>query len=616
MPSKKPSKKPTPKKQIPQKHNKHIALKIIVLVLIVLLGIGAFIFMHYNNKYSEYSVSPYKTQKQWQASYILPEYKPNEEITGQYEKALAAKCENGTFVGQKQDDVIAWRGIPYATQPIGDRRFRPAIAPQKSDKVYQAYYFGHTCMQPIDTTGAEMASLYPQGEDCLNLNIWSNVNGAPNKPVLVFIHGGGWLQGGTSDPLYNGQFFAQFNPDIIVVTVTYRMGMMGMINLQSFPDGADYLTSTSNNLLDLVQSLKWIKNNISAFGGDANNITIAGESAGGAAVSALCIIPTAKGLFQKAIAMSGSATQGSDIDTTTALPDALRRAFNVETVSDIQSIDFDTIHKYWDINNIDLYSLLIRDGLVYPADPYFAWETGKTKDLIIMQGHTSNEFRYFQDVFGGDEKLFDAICKTSMAVDSEYGSDEFHAALDEYKTILKGMGYSDQDIPNEYMNDKTLAIGNTYQAIQHANNGGIGYGYTFEKKYAYPEYLGAAHAIDCPYLFGTFDGVHVLGTRHDVDLALDFQKMIANFCKTGNPSTDKYQWPVYNDETRIKMMIGDNVHTAENPDGARVDAALHMLISNPKFTYMDSFAELFPVIAERYPDLYDAFVAQMLGSEK
>lgn len=594
------------------KPNQHIFIKIIILVLVVLLATFAFIFMH--RPKSEYSISPYKTQQQWQASYVLPEYKPNVEITGQYDTNLAVKCENGTFVGQKQDDVIAWRGIPYATQPVSDRRFRPAIAPKKSDKVFQAYYYGPSCMQPIDRTGGELSSQYHQGEDCLNLNIWSNVNGATNKPVLVYIHGGGWLQGGTADPLYNGQFFAQYNPDIIVVTVTYRMGMMGIINLTDFPDGADYITSTNNNLLDLVQSLKWIKKNIAGFGGDPNNITIAGESAGGAAVSALCIIPSARGLFQKAIAMSGSATQGSDIDTTYLLPDAIKRAFNTESVADIQNIDFETLQEYWDINNADLYSLLIRDDLIYPADPYFSWENGKTKDLIIMQGHTANEFRYFQDVFGGDLDFFNAISDVAALVDEEAGTDEFRSDLSDYVSALQNLGYSDSDIINQYMNDKTLSSGNTYQAIQHANNGGIGYSYTFEKEYAYPEYLGAAHAVDCAYLFGTFDGVHTLGTRHDVDLALEFQKMIANFCKTGNPSTDKYTWPTYNNDTRIKMMIGDNMRTEQNPEGARVDATMRMIQSNPKFRYMDSFATLLPLVAEHYPETYDKFITTMLDT--
>ncbi|MBR1373246.1 carboxylesterase family protein, partial [bacterium] len=153
--------------------------------------------------YGENNVSPYKTPAQWQEMNKIEEYHPNQQITGQYDKSLAADCQNGIFVGTKKDDVIAWKGIPFATQPIGDKRFKKATDPEPSDKVYEAYYFGPSCMQPIDPTG-ERSSLYEQSEACLNLNVWKNVNGEKEKPVLVFIHGGGWLQGGTADPLYNG----------------------------------------------------------------------------------------------------------------------------------------------------------------------------------------------------------------------------------------------------------------------------------------------------------------------------------------------------------------------------------------------------------------------------
>ncbi|MBP5352339.1 MAG: carboxylesterase family protein [Alphaproteobacteria bacterium] len=578
-------------------------------VIALLLGIGGYVPCGYS------AVSPYKTQAQWQEINQIEEYHPNLEITGEYDKSLAADCKNGIFVGRKQDDVIAWKGIPFATQPVGDKRFKKATDPEASDKVYEAYYFGPSCMQPIDPTG-ERSSLYEQSEACLNLNVWKNVNGAKEKPVLVFIHGGGWLQGGTADPLYNGQFFAQHNPDVILVTVTYRMGMMGIMNLSEFPDGKEYETSINNSIFDLVQSLKWIKENIAAFGGDPNNITIAGESAGGGAVSTLCTLPEAKGLFQKAIPMSGSVNQGNDMEETLALPEALKKEFGAKTVKDLQQIDFKTIQKYWDQNAIDLYSLIVRDGKIIPNDPFKLWEDGMSKDLIIMQGHTADEFRYFQAVFLGDEEMFDAVCQVWMDTDESLETEEFKTDLSQYKEALKNLGYSGKEITSRYMDDKTLSIGNTYQALEHAKNGGISYSYTFEKKYDYPEYLGAAHAIDCYYMFGTFDGVDVKGTKEEVDLALEFQKMIANFAKTGDPSTEKYAWPVYNNETRQKMMIGDNMRVETNPEKERVDAALKMMKSGKRFRYINGFAEQLPIVAERYPEVYQRYINGVLAAKQ
>ncbi len=561
------------------------------------------------------TISPYKTQEEWQQSFQMEKYVPNQEIIGKYDTNLAATCQNGTFVGRKKDDVISWKGIPFATQPVGNRRFKQAIDPQKSNKIYEAYYFGPTCMQPIDATG-EKSSLYEQSEACLNLNIWKNVNGIKNKPVLVFIHGGGWLQGGTVDPIYNGQFFAQNNPDVILVTVTYRMGMMGMINLSDFPDGKEYDTAINNSIFDLVQSLKWIKENIAAFGGDPNNITISGESAGGGAVSTLCTLPEAKGLFQKAIPMSGSVNQGNDIEKTLILPEALKKDFNVKTVKEIQDIDFKTMQNYWNQNGSQLYSLLVRDGKFIPKDPFKLWEDGMSKDLIIMQGHTADEFRYFQNVFIDDEVMFDAICQVSLDMDESFETDQFKEDLTKYKQALNNLGYQGKEIARRYMDDKSLSIGNTYQALQHSQNGGIGYSYTFEKKYDYPEYLGAAHAIDCFYMFGTFDGKEAKGTKEQVDLALEYQKMIANFVKAGNPSSEKYNWPIYNNKTRQKMMIGDNMRVESKPENERVDAALKMMNSGNRFRYINSLAEQLPVVAERYPEMFQDFMKKVADAKQ
>lgn len=126
------------------------------------------------NKTSDDIQTEYKKVDEWRASFFVPEYRPNNEITGSYDKSLAADCENGTFVGQMEEDVISWKGIPYAKQPVGELRFKRAEAPEASDKVYEAFYFGKTCMQ--DLSESERASFYEQGEDCLCLNVWNSTS--------------------------------------------------------------------------------------------------------------------------------------------------------------------------------------------------------------------------------------------------------------------------------------------------------------------------------------------------------------------------------------------------------------------------------------------------------
>lgn len=517
-----------------------------------------------------------KTSDEWKAAAVMDEYHPNKTITGNFDARLAAKCVNGTFVGKQIGDVTVWKGIPFAEQPVGDLRFRAPKAPAPSNRVYEAYHFMKSGMQSIDPD--EKASVYEQGEECLGLNIWKNTQGTDKKPVLVFIHGGGWMSGGTADSLYNGYNFANDNPDILVVTVDYRLGMLGQIDLSSFPDGAEFKGSEALCMLDLVQSLKWIKENIAAFGGDPDNVTISGESAGGGAVSMLCVMPEARGLFTKAIPMSGSVTQFNDVSNARDQIAALRKEFGANTVKDLQRIPFPKLKKWWGLNVGDIYHHPLKGNSVIEADPLDAWVRGDSSDITIMQGHTANEFRYYITVFGGLERVYDAVCKGKVLNALENGDAEYAAAYREYNDALRSAGRSEADISRAYMDDYAFNAGMLYQAEMHAKNGGKGFFYTFEKGYDGDySYMGAAHAIDCFYMFGSFDGNCALGTDEEVELSRKFQRMIANFCKTGDPSTDGLTWPEYKNDTKYRMMIGMNMRAERDPESERNAAVMKMM---------------------------------------
>ncbi len=525
-----------------------------------------------------------KTKEEWKAEYFLPEYEPNRQIFGQYDTSLAAKCVNGVFVGRKENGVSVWRGIPYAKQPTGERRFKRPEPEEPSDNLFEAYHYMKSGMQRIDPD--EIASMYEQGEDCLGLNIWTSTEGEKNKPVFVFIHGGGWMAGGTSDPLYNGYHFAKNNPDILVVTVDYRLGMLGQINLSSFPDGKDYPESEALCILDLIQSLKWIKENISAFGGDPNNVTICGESAGAGAVSMLCLMTEAKGLFSKAIAMSGSVAQFSEQSETTELVAALKEEFDCETVADLQKIPFDELKKWWSVNVEDIYHHPVRGNSLIESDPLEAWKPGDSSDLIVLQGDTVDEFQYYRRVFANIDEMFDIICEGMAVYIRENSSPQYGLEYDSYIASLNELGYSDKRVFWEFLDDHAFNAGNIYQAEMHAKNGGKGFFYTFETEYDGDyAYLGAAHAVDCYYLFGTFDGDWVFGTEEEVDLSVRFQKMIANFCKTGDPSTDGLSWQEYDEQNRYQMMIGKNMRLEKNPEKNRIDAIMKMMELSDLFRF-------------------------------
>ena len=183
-------------------------------------------------------------------------YGENKEITtNDYDSKLAATTRTGVYVGQiNENNVISWKGIPYAKQPIGDLRWKTPEERDDDNRVYEAYYFGHSSIQ--EESKDELSSLYPQGEDCLNLNVWNNkTDPSDNKPIMVWIHGGGFIQGGSCDHLYEGTHFVENNPDVIYMSIDYRTDILGFINLSCVPGADDYSESGNLGLLDEIAAL-------------------------------------------------------------------------------------------------------------------------------------------------------------------------------------------------------------------------------------------------------------------------------------------------------------------------------------------------------------------------
>ena len=200
----------------------------------------------------------------------------NKPITdGNYDKSLAVKCINGTFVGRKTENIISYKGIPFVDQqPIGNLRWKAPVDFIPDNGVYEAYHFEKMSVQDQTITDY-------QGEDCLYLNVWkADDASAVKKPVMVWIHGGAFVSGGTGIDLFDGTELVKENPDVIVVTVAYRLGVLGFLHLSHLADGKDYPDAQNLGLLDQKMAFKWIHENIAAFGGDPDNVTIWGESAG------------------------------------------------------------------------------------------------------------------------------------------------------------------------------------------------------------------------------------------------------------------------------------------------------------------------------------------------
>lgn len=561
----------------------------------------------------------YRTPEEWKERWKVAEYHPNKEITGEYDKSLAVKCSNGTFVGQTLENnmIKTWRGIPFAKIPA---RFERAVAPDKSDKIYEALYFGKSGFQEPNVE-SEPASFYEMGDlDTLTLALATGNNDLKNKPVFVYVHGGAYECGGTTDPTYDLRNLAYYYPDVIFIDITYRLGVQGHINLSMKDEAGNYIFSdyeenedkfnTANNLaiLDVIQSLRWINENIAGFGGDKNNVTVGGESAGGGLVSTLLLmasdpdnnyIKKEEGLFQKIFAMSGGINQYGTLKgnerLTTALMDFYieRKGKKPTTIKELQDLTFDDMKEYQTKNSPGAANVL--DGIVIPMDPYEVFNRCVKDDFIVMQGSTTNDYDYFKQVF---EKMYAKyeithddcgkatywyLTEPNIAKPDLVVTEQFKADLDAYLEELKNEGITDENERlNTLMSDQFLQITNYYMAQKQADNGGTSYCYAFGEPYN-GEYAkcGAGHAVDCYYLFGSFTGGKAIGTKEQVDLSRKYQEMAVNFFKYGNPSTKDLKWEPYNKETGYIMHVKVNdTRCIEGYHKNRINYAVKMTDEN------------------------------------
>ncbi len=207
--------------------------------------------------------------------------------------AETVKVEGGLLSGTVEDGLKVYRGIPYAAPPIGDLRWRPPQPAPKWEGVRAADQFGRACVQ----TNAAIADLPAPSENCLYLNVWTPAKHGDHLPVLVWIHGGGFVAGAPAEKLYHGEWLAK--KGVVVVSIAYRLGVFGFLAHPELSAESPHHVSGNYGLLDMIAGLDWVQKNISAFGGDPKKVTIQGESAGAAAVSILCASPLTKGCFAR-----------------------------------------------------------------------------------------------------------------------------------------------------------------------------------------------------------------------------------------------------------------------------------------------------------------------------
>ena len=474
-------------------------------------------------------------------------------LSGILAQSNIVQTKYGKVEGTQEDNINIYRGIPFAAPPVGELRWKAPQAPASWTGVRKCTAFSASPIQPppvpfLCWTREFIAPPSPLSEDCLYLNVWTDgTSGREKKPVFVWIYGGGFSSGSAACDVYDGKDYAKRG--VVFVSINYRVGAIGFL---AHPELTKEGNGTSGNygLLDQVAALKWVKENIAAFGGDPSRVTIAGQSAGSMAVNALIVSPYAKGLFARAIAESGGILAEGLRPAT--LPDAekaglaLQEKAGVKSIAELRALPADSILKL-SANSGVLRFGPIRDGSFLPVELEKALSEGKFNHVDFMSGWVTGDGA----LFGTPKSSKEQFIKT---IRDRYGKN-----ADQLLTLL----------PHEDSLQAAKSLGlltlvsfgalSPYKWSKYMPNSIYVYEFSHVPvdKPGFPNY-GAFHTSEVPYALHTLH----LWDRPWRPLDLSVEKTMSaywiNFIKTGNPNGSGLpKWEPYG--TGITLELGDTV---------------------------------------------------------
>lgn len=466
-------------------------------------------------------------------------------------QAQQVRIESGVVEGKTAGGVRAFLGIPYAIPPVGDLRWKAPMPPAKWTGIHKAVQFGPRCMQGPIFPDMVFRDSGPS-EDCLTLNVWTTANkkGA-NLPVMVWIYGGGFQAGGTSEPRQDGQSLAK--QGVIVVSMNYRLGIFGFLVLPELMKESAHHSAGNYGLLDQLAALEWVRRNISAFGGDPGNVTIFGESAGSFSVSALMASPLAKGLFHRAIGESGAAFGSNSLPS---LPVAARAQKDLEFVTNI--VHAKNLGELRAMPAGTLQDLVLKpatgddrtrfdqcvDGYFLPEPVPEIFASGRQNQVPLLAGWNRDEGSFAVMKEAPDRAMEDF---TTM-VKKDFG--------DKSGELLALYPASSNQIARRSMEDLAgdrFIAWSTWRWMEAQKTTGNSPVYRYRFDLAppptadKPASMGAYHSAEIPYVFGSLDVDQSHPWRaEDRVLSAQMQKFWSNFAKTGNPNGQGVpKWPEY-----------------------------------------------------------------------
>jgi para-nitrobenzyl esterase len=451
----------------------------------------------------------------------------------------------GHLRGVVVDSVAVFRGVPYAAPPVDLLRWRPPqpVKPWSDVRVANAY--GNDCMQnrlPFDSAPSDQ----PKSEDCLVLNVWAHAAKPFSAlPVMVWIHGGGFVQGSGASLVYDAVHLGQRG--VVVVTFNYRLGRFGFFAHPALMREAGNEPFGNYGLMDQIALLKWVRRNIAAFGGDPGNVTLWGESAGGASVNALLVCPAAQGLFHKAIIESGGGRddwallsqerRGKASAVATAKAFAEEAGVKADDAAALRAIPASKVLGWLSMINqqAETFSGAIVDGALVPTDVIRAFAQGKQARVPYLIGSNNYELTLLPMIGRFTKTALEAFGAARAEVTKIYDPDGGRAELDKY-----------------LINDLFFAEPARFFARTMAQSGSPAWLYRFsyvpEAKRA--KQAGATHASEVPFVFDTIGAAYAEATDQDRQTARELSDYWISFARSGDPNGgDRPVWPGYSPQT-------------------------------------------------------------------
>lgn len=490
---------------------------------------------------------------------------------------------SGSVRGLDDGRTKSWKGIPYAAPVAGPRRWLAPEPAQPAGGIIDATGYGPVCPQPINA----IIDLQPDSvfdEDCLNLNVWtaSSVNPGDAKPVMVWVHGGSYIFGASSQRVFDGQSLVSAG-DIVLVTLNYRLGPLGFLDLSSYST-PEHPFDSNLALRDVLLALRWVQDNIAEFGGDPDKVTLAGESAGGGIVTTLMTVPAAEGLFARAIAQSSPATSVYDRQrsATVAAQFLAEAGVDPKDIASVRHLATDTIVSagFTVFRNIPAttpgtiaFTPVVDGDLVpdYPVNRFRAGLAHKVPLLIGTNKDESNVFKMMkspllpiqsEEIMHMFREIAAEHPEITLPSEAQVGS--AYAGL---STKSKGLGVA-RDVgfrmPTVWLVEGHSAVAPVYL-------------YRFD--WATPMLkllgIGATHATDVPYLWGNLiagpkDITFKLGgLRAGKTISAHMQERWLSFVASGTPEglPGEPEWAPYTAETRATLVIDKQDRLVDDLDG-------------------------------------------------